>query len=189
MVAFSNAAAVDANSDSVSDLYPAVRVCKTVAAWSAAFAARKGAGFSGTATSVLANVCLAPEVANETLCAAAGSGQVPLATEALTPDPTAKPDASPIPVKVTSVSKSVRRDGTASVAIKTNPGATCSIDVQYKSGSATAKGLDPKKAGTTGSVVWKWKVGRNTTKGTWPIEIDCRLGDRTGSASTKFTVK
>jgi hypothetical protein len=67
-VAFAAAAAVDANSDSVSDLYPAVRACTSVAAWSAAYAANNGAGFSGTPVSVLSNVCTAPEVANEPLC-------------------------------------------------------------------------------------------------------------------------
>jgi hypothetical protein len=66
--AFAAAAGVDANADSVSDLYPAVRACTSVAAWSAAFAANNGAGFSGTATSVLSNVCTAPEVATESLC-------------------------------------------------------------------------------------------------------------------------
>jgi hypothetical protein len=37
-------------------------------------------------------------------------------------------------------------------------------------------------------VTWKWKVGRNTTRGTWPIDVQCELGDRSGGASTTFKV-
>ena len=66
--AFQVAAGVDANADSVSDLYPVVRACGSVDAWTAAFEATDGAGFSGSATEVLRNVCTAPEVADETLC-------------------------------------------------------------------------------------------------------------------------
>ena len=67
--AFAIAGGEDQNADSVSDLYPAVRACTTIAAWSAAFDAIEGAGFSGSAIEVLRNVCMAPEVANEPLCA------------------------------------------------------------------------------------------------------------------------
>jgi hypothetical protein len=66
--AFAAAAGVDKNADTVADLYPAVRACSTVAAWSAAYAANNGAGFKGTATEVLTNVCGAPEVATTALC-------------------------------------------------------------------------------------------------------------------------
>ncbi len=67
--AFAAAAGVDKMADSVSDLYTAVRACPSVAAWSAAFDAHNGAGFEGSATEVLRNVCLADEVAGEALCA------------------------------------------------------------------------------------------------------------------------
>lgn len=107
------------------------------------------------------------------------------------PAPTPKPGATPKPllVKVTARTGSVRRNGTASVTIRTTPGSTCGIDVQYASGSSTADGLADRKTGTTGVVVWKWKVGANTTRGTWPIDVTCTLHDRYGSASTTFTVK
>lgn len=67
--AFVAAAAVGDMEDSVSDLYPAVRACASLDAWTAAFDANGGAGFTGGATSVLTNVCTAPEVASEPLCA------------------------------------------------------------------------------------------------------------------------
>jgi hypothetical protein len=66
--AFAAAAGVDKNADTVADLHPAVRACTTIAAWTAAYAANNGAGFKGTATEVLTNVCTAPEVADTPLC-------------------------------------------------------------------------------------------------------------------------
>jgi hypothetical protein len=101
------------------------------------------------------------------------------------PEPTAKP----LSVKVVKRTKSVQQNGTASVTIKTSKKADCSIDVQYLSGSATAKGLGDKSANADGQVTWKWKVGGKTTEGTWPIYIRCVLGERTGDVDTEFTVK
>ena len=59
---------IPSTADTVADLYPAVRVCMTVAEWSSAYATNNGAGFKGTPTEVLTNVCAAPEVANAVLC-------------------------------------------------------------------------------------------------------------------------
>jgi hypothetical protein len=70
LAAFERAAGVGEMVDTVSDLYPAVRACESVAAWAAGFAAVEGAGFSGSAEEVLRNVCLADELAGEQLCAA-----------------------------------------------------------------------------------------------------------------------
>lgn len=67
--AFEAAANVDEMADSVSDLYPAVRACGSVAEWTEAFDAVDGAGFTGRAEEILANVCIAPDLAGEPLCA------------------------------------------------------------------------------------------------------------------------
>jgi hypothetical protein len=66
--AFAAAAGVDKNADTVADLYPAIRACATVDAWSAAFTANNGAGFTGSATEVLTNACSAQAVVSEPLC-------------------------------------------------------------------------------------------------------------------------
>ena len=58
-------AAIESNLRTEADLYPAVRACQSIDSWKAAF---DGAGFTGTATSLLANVCLNPEVSREHLC-------------------------------------------------------------------------------------------------------------------------
>jgi len=101
--------------------------------------------------------------------------------------PTADPNA--FAVKVTAHTKSVSRGGTASVTIKTTPGAECGISVLYSGSPSSAKGLEPKKADKKGTVLWKWTVASDTKKGTWPIDVSCSVGDRTGDAETNFTVK
>jgi hypothetical protein len=66
--AFAAAAGVDKNADTIADRYPAIRACATLDAWSAAFIANNGAGFTGSSMGVLTNVCTAPEVAETPLC-------------------------------------------------------------------------------------------------------------------------
>jgi len=101
--------------------------------------------------------------------------------------PTADPNA--LAVKVTAHTKSVSRGGSASVTIKTTPGAECGISVLYSGSPSSAKGLEPRKADKKGTVLWKWTVASNTSKGTWPIDVSCSVGDRTGDAETSLTVK
>jgi endonuclease YncB( thermonuclease family) len=76
----------------------------------------------------------------------------------------------------------VAQDATASVTVKTSPGAACTIDVRYKSGSSNAKGLEPAKADAQGQVTWSWKIGSNTAVGVWPVIVQC------GSDSVQTTV-
>ena len=87
------------------------------------------------------------------------------------------------------MTRKVAQGGNASVSIKTKKGARCSIDVQYDSGSATASGLGPKRAGGDGAVTWNWMVGSNTHTGTYPIEVSCKDGQREGSKTTHFAVR
>lgn len=67
--AFAAAAAVDEMNDSVTDLYPAVRAC-SLGEWRAEFERHDGLRFSGTADSVLANMCLSGEIQDTALCSA-----------------------------------------------------------------------------------------------------------------------
>ena len=92
-------------------------------------------------------------------------------------------------MKVTKHTSSVARNQTASVTIKTTKGASCSIDVEYNSGPSTAAGLGTKKANSSGTITWKWKVGGRTARGTYPIYISCEKGDREGTAETSFRVR
>jgi hypothetical protein len=104
--------------------------------------------------------------------------------------PTEPPDVVfDFPVKLTKRTASVARNAKASVTIKTTQGAECGIDVQYKSGSPSADGLEPKVANAKGAITWKWVVARNTSTGRAPIVITCTLGDQSGRLDTSFKVK
>ena len=120
-----------------------------------------------------------------------GETAVPATTEpvATKPDPTEPPDVVfDLPVKLTKRTTTVARNARASVTIKTTKGAECGIDVQYKSGSSTAAGLEPKIANAKGAITWKWLVARDTSKGRAPIVITCTLGDLSGRLDTAVKV-
>ena len=115
------------------------------------------------------------------------AAQAPLATKFV---PSPAPDVVfDLPVKLTKRTASVARNASASVTIETTEGAECGIDVQYKSGSSSAKGLEPKIANANGAIRWKWLVGRSESKGTTPIVIVCTLAERVGRLETSFKVK
>jgi hypothetical protein len=136
-------------------------------------------------------------VASATPVVTTSATSVPTTKPAATPKATVQPKAKATPapvsttfaVRITARTAIVTRNSTASVSIKTLAKASCSIEVDYKSGPSTAAGLGDKTASSTGVVTWSWKVGSNTTRGTWPIYISCELGSRSGSVATSFTVR
>ncbi len=97
--------------------------------------------------------------------------------------------AERIQVTLLSVVSPVSPGHDATIAAQTAPGARCLIVVQYKSGPSKAKGLVPKNADRAGRVSWTWRVGTNTTPGTWPISIVCSAGEQQGTLETSFVVK
>lgn len=84
----------------------------------------------------------------------------------------AKPKAQAAPV-VTKHPGSVGRNRNATVTVKTKPNGSCTMSVLYKSGPSKAASVGTRKANASGVVSWTWKVGGNTTKGTWPVVINC----------------
>jgi len=65
----------------------------------------------------------------------------------------------------------------------------CNILVVYKSGPSQARGLEPKVADTRGQITWVWRVGTNTSSGTWPILLECVFGNQRAETQTEFTVR
>jgi hypothetical protein len=65
------------------------------------------------------------------------------------------------------------RGSNATLEAKTAANISCSIEVDYKSGASTAAGLVTKNSDGAGNVSWTWKVGSNTTRGSWPITVTC----------------
>ncbi len=92
-------------------------------------------------------------------------------------------------VALISVTSPVSTGNAASIAVKTVPGAACTVTVTYKSGPSKAHGLDPKTADKDGIVSWAWIVGTRTTSGEWPIKVTCSAGSRQSTLETSFSVQ
>jgi hypothetical protein len=86
--------------------------------------------------------------------------------------------------RLVGVTSPARRNAEAALIAHVVPARRCTIAVLYKSGPSQAQGLSPKRP-THGYVTWKWKVGGNTTLGSWPIQVNCGSA---GSFRTHFQV-
>ena len=65
----------------------------------------------------------------------------------------------------------VHRNHTYTVTAKGKPNTEYSIVVNYKSGPASAAGLETKYSDADGYVSWTWKVGGRTSAGTFQIVV------------------
>lgn len=73
------------------------------------------------------------------------------------------------------------------IRVKVPPGASANLAIFYKSGQSTAKYLGWKQADEAGYIEWEWKIGVNTTPGSWPFVIT--LEDGTSLEATFTVVK
>ena len=92
-------------------------------------------------------------------------------------------------IEVVYVTSPVCPGENATLQALTTPGASCDITVYYKSGPSTASSLYPKTADSDGYISWTWKVGTNTTPGSWRIVVSASYDSQTASDSTYFTVQ
>ncbi len=97
--------------------------------------------------------------------------------------------AADLMLTLLSVSTPAPRGSEAFLRVQTLAGATCSIEVRYRSGLSKARGLEPKTADARGLVSWQWQVGSATTRGRWPIVVTCSKGPDRGSLYTSFEVR
>jgi micrococcal nuclease len=104
--------------------------------------------------------------------------------------PTASPPATASPVTAQTVVTflnaplTVAHGQNATLKVRTAANTSCSIEVDYSSGPSSAAGLAAKTSDGAGKVSWTWKVGTNTTRGSWPITVTYGRG----SAQTHITV-
>ncbi|MEO5499004.1 MAG: hypothetical protein ABIR46_00725 [Candidatus Saccharimonadales bacterium] len=110
--------------------------------------------------------------------AVAGEAVVRPAVEPSKPDPTAKVGAS-----VQMLTSPVVPGSNASVMIRTNPGATCVITVEYDKVPSKDSGLTQKTADEFGMVEWAWTVEDTTPLGKWPVTMTC--ANQKNSAMTR----
>ncbi len=86
-------------------------------------------------------------------------------------------------VSITKLTSPIKPGDDATVAIKTDPGALCKIEVKLKSGPSTAAGLKSQRADDKGVATWSWKIAPNAAVGQWPVTINTSLKGAKGTAS------
>ncbi|WP_410513878.1 TadE/TadG family type IV pilus assembly protein [Paenibacillus sp. BR2-3] len=62
------------------------------------------------------------------------------------------------------------------IRAKIPPNASANLTIFYKSGKSSAKYLGWKQADENGYIEWEWKIGVNTTPGSWPFTIQTEDG-------------
>jgi hypothetical protein len=92
-------------------------------------------------------------------------------------------------IEIVDVTSPVCPGENATLQALTTPGASCDIEVHYKSGLSEASGLYTETADSDGYVSWTWKVGTNTTPGSWKIVVSASYGSQTDSDTKYFTVE
>ena len=97
--------------------------------------------------------------------------------------------AADLAVKLVSVTSPAAPFTDAKLEVKTAAEAMCGITVFYKSGPSRAKGLVPQQANARGRAAWTWRVGSNTTPGTWPIVVTCGKDGDQAELRTSFEVR
>jgi hypothetical protein len=114
----------------------------------------------------------------------------PTPTPSPTRTPTVTPAATPLAMflEIVSVTDPVGRGSQATLEAKTVPGANCTITVYYESGPSQASGLDAKTADAEGRVSWTWRVGANTTLGSYRIVVTAENDGGQATTTIYFTV-
>ena len=82
-------------------------------------------------------------------------------------------DTAQIGVSVQTITSPVTPGSNASIMVKTNPDANCSISVIYDKTASKDSGLVAKKADEYGLVEWAWTVESTTPLGNWPVKVTC----------------
>jgi hypothetical protein len=73
-------------------------------------------------------------------------------------------------VRKVSLTSPLRAGKDASLTVSVSPRARCTIKVIYDTVVSKARGLGPKSGG---EITWRWRVGRSTQPGRWPVIVRC----------------
>ncbi|MBC7512214.1 hypothetical protein H7142_00960 [Candidatus Saccharibacteria bacterium] len=94
---------------------------------------------------------------------------------------------APIGAAVQTLTSEVKPGDNASITIRTNPEAECTITVKYDTVAAVDSGLVPKLSDEFGVVGWSWTVAPGTAQGVWPAEVLCK--NKKNSAMVRGDIK
>lgn len=110
------------------------------------------------------------EQADKNLQSQAQSASAPIQPKA---EPVKVSQTGSIGVSVQMLTSPVTPGSNASIMIRTNPQATCSITVVYDKVPSKDSGLVQKKSDEYGVAEWAWTVEPSVPLGTWPVTVTC----------------
>lgn len=85
-----------------------------------------------------------------------------------------------VSASVQSMTSSVAPGSQASITVRTNPDAQCTISVVYDKTASTDPGLASKIADEYGMITWTWMVEPSVPIGKWPVKVTCVMGANSG---------
>lgn len=94
-------------------------------------------------------------------------------SKAVTEPPKQFDDTVKVGISSQTFTDKVAPGNNASLYIRTNPMAACSIRVEYNKEASTDSGLVPKKADEYGVASWAWTVETSRPEGKWPVVVTC----------------
>ena len=123
--------------------------------------------------------------------------QKTLAAESEEPTPSRRVELKPVRqdpnanvgVSVQVITSPVKPGENASVSIRTNQLADCTISVKYGDVTAADSGLVKKKADEFGLASWAWTVAPDAPEGAWPVRITCANQKKSGMVEASLVVK
>lgn len=121
-------------------------------------------------------------------------------TAAITPEepvPSRRIDIKPVKqdpnanvgVSVQMLSSPVQPGQNASISVRTNQLANCTIAVKYGEVLSTDSGLTKKTADDYGTVSWSWTVPATAPEGKAAVKVDCANKSKSGSVTGDLIVK
>lgn len=81
---------------------------------------------------------------------------------------------APLGVSVQTFTPEAKPGDNASVTIRTNPEAECSVVVKYGTTQAVDSGLVPKLADEYGVASWSWTIAPGAAAGEAPVTVTCK---------------
>lgn len=98
-----------------------------------------------------------------------------------------RPSEVTVPLCLVSVTDTVGQGDTARIELTAQTGVEYRIEVYYKSGISTAKGLEARMPAPNGRLVWTWTVNSRVTPGEYRIRV-VRVCNESDAIELPFTV-
>lgn len=111
----------------------------------------------------------------------------PVAPKTIKP-PVQSPDAA-ASASVQMLTTPIMPSENASLTVKTNPEAVCSITVEYDEVASKDSGLTLKTADEFGLVTWTWTVDDSAPEGVWPVDVTCAHNKQSAMVRGDLEVK